>query len=219
MTAITIIDYGVGNIASIGNMLKKVGHSAEFSSDPASIARASRLILPGVGAFDRAASRLSETGLGDLVRERATAGVPILGVCLGMQLLLDGSDEGELPGLGLIPGRSHRFPAEIDGVRLRVPHMGWNTVTRLEGSRDVLPRVESGDRFYFVHSYFVQPDSADHVVATTRHGVDFASMIRRQSVWGVQFHPEKSHRYGMRLLRDFAADAGAVEDDLAESLP
>lgn len=205
MNEITIVDYGVGNIASIANMLKKVGHTATLSGDHATLKQASRLILPGVGSFDHAAARLHATRLGDLVRERAQAGVPVLGVCLGMQLLLDGSDEGELSGLGLIPGRSHRFPQEVDGVKLRVPHMGWNTVQRL--SEEPLPHVASNDRFYFVHSYFVQPNDPAHVVATTRHGVEFASMIRRENVIGVQFHPEKSHRYGMKLLTDFAEGA------------
>lgn len=205
MNEITIIDYGVGNIASIANMLKKVGHAATLSGDHATISRASRLILPGVGSFDHAAARLHATGLGDLVRERAAAGVPILGVCLGMQLLLDGSDEGELAGLGLIPGRSHRFPQEADGAKLRVPHMGWNTVQRL--TETPLPHVVSGDRFYFVHSYSVHPDDPTHVIGTTRHGIEFASMIRRENVIGVQFHPEKSHRYGMKLLTDFAEEA------------
>lgn len=202
MNEITIVDYGVGNIASIANMMTKVGHTAILSGDPATLKRAGRLILPGVGSFDHAAARLQATGLGDLVRDRAATGVPVLGVCLGMQLLLDGSDEGELSGLGLIPGRSHRFPPEIDGVKLRVPHMGWNSVHRL--TEESLPHVINGDRFYFVHSYFVKPDDPTHIIGTTRHGIEFASMIRRENVLGVQFHPEKSHRYGMKLLTDFA---------------
>lgn len=205
MSSITIIDYGVGNIASIANMLKKAGHSAVLSGDHTEIRDASRLILPGVGSFDHAAARLHSTGLDDIVRERAAAGVPVLGVCLGMQLLLDGSDEGELSGLGLIRGRSRRFPTEAEGHRLRVPHMGWNTVQRT--SDEPLPSVKDGDRFYFVHSYFVQPDDGAHVIGTTRHGIEFASMIRRDNVIGVQFHPEKSHRYGLRLLNDFAEEA------------
>lgn len=205
MSEITIIDYGVGNIASIANMLKKAGRTATLSGDHDEIRRAQKLILPGVGAFDHAAARLHATGIDDLVRERATAGIPILGVCLGMQLLLDGSDEGELSGLGLIPGRSYRFPTEVGGARLRVPHMGWSTVQRTSDS--ALPKVVTGDRFYFVHSYYVQPADANHVAATSRHGIEFASMIHRDNVVGVQFHPEKSHRYGLRLLSDFAEEA------------
>ena len=202
-TPITIIDYGVGNIASIANMLKKAGFDSELTGDPERIATASKIILPGVGAFDKAAIKLRETGLGQLVVERAAAGVPILGVCLGMQLLLEGSEEGVEPGLGLVPGRVRRLPREAGGASLRVPHMGWNTIHRV-GHADALPSVREGDRFYFVHSYFVdQGDEAD-AMATTTHGVSFTSMVRRGSVIGAQFHPEKSHKMGLRLLSDFA---------------
>lgn len=200
---ITIVDYGVGNIASIANMLKKAGFASELTGDPDVIARAEKLLLPGVGAFDRAAVRLREHGLRDLMIERANAGVEILGVCLGMQLLLDGSDEGTEPGLGIIPGRVRPLPHEVDGEMLRVPHMGWNTIRRV-GHAEVLPDVNDGDRFYFVHSFYVDPADPSDTVATTTHGIPFASMVRRGSVTGVQFHPEKSHKMGLRLLSDFA---------------
>lgn len=201
--AITIIDYGVGNIASMANMLKKGGFASELTGDPDQIARASRLILPGVGAFDKAAVMLRESGLRELVIERARAGVSMLGVCLGMQLMFDGSDEGAEAGLGIIPGRVRRFPSEIDGGTLRVPHMGWNTIHRV-GHPDVLPDVMDGDRFYFVHSYYVDPKEERDTVAITNHGVPFTSIVRRDNVTGVQFHPEKSHKMGLRLLSDFA---------------
>jgi glutamine amidotransferase len=200
---ITVIDYGVGNVASIANMLKKVGVRTQVTSDPASLSAARKLVLPGVGAFDRAAVRLRETGLRELLIDRARAGIPILGVCLGMQLLLDGSDEGAEPGLGLIPGRVRRFPQTLAAAGLRVPHMGWNSIHRVHHD-DALPSVEEGDRFYFVHSYFAEPDEAGDVLATTTHGVTFASALCRGTVTGVQFHPEKSHRTGLRLLSDFA---------------
>lgn len=212
MSSVTIIDYGVGNIASIVNMLKKAGHAANVAAEPAAVRAASSLILPGVGAFDRAAARLESTGMRESILDSAAAGTPILGVCLGMQLLLDGSDEGVLPGLGLIPGRSHRFPTEIEGHRLRVPHMAWNTINRNPAALDALPNVARGDRFYFVHSFYVQPESDDHVMGTSVHGIEFASMVRRGNVMGVQFHPEKSHRYGMRLLNDFALAAGGARN-------
>lgn len=200
MAAITIVDYGVGNIASIANMLKKAGHTGVLSGDPAEISAAEKLILPGVGSFDHAAARLRDTGLGELVKERALAGVPVLGVCLGMQLLLDGSEEGDLPGLGLIPGLAKRFPSTVNGEKLRVPHMGWNTVQRTEHGINRLAKVASGDRFYFVHSYFAEVQDPAHSIGTTQHGIEFSSMIHHGSATGVQFHPEKSHRYGMRLL-------------------
>lgn len=204
MSTVTIIDYGVGNVASVANMLKKAGHSALLTHDHAQIRNASKLILPGVGAFDHAVARLDATGLRGLLVDRAAAGVPFLGVCLGMQLLLERSDEGTLEGLGLIAGGSHRFPTEGKGESLRVPHMGWNTVERTEAWQDALPSVGTGDRFYFVHSFYVQPEDPAHVMGTSVHGVRFSSMIRRDNVTGVQFHPEKSHRYGLRLLADFA---------------
>lgn len=207
MSTVTVVDYGVGNVASIANMLKKAGHSAILTDDHRLIRNAEKIILPGVGAFDYAAAKLEETGMRDLLRERASAGVPVLGVCLGMQLLLDSSDEGELAGLGLISGSSHRFPTEVDGERLRVPHMGWNVIARTSEAPQALPSIVDGDRFYFVHSFYVKPNDPAHVIATTRHGVQFASMICRENVVGVQFHPEKSHRYGLRLLSDFAEAA------------
>jgi len=200
---VTIVDYGVGNVASIANMLRKGGFDSRLSSDPDEIAVADKVILPGVGAFDTAARKLRETGLREAVISRAEAGVPVLGVCLGMQLLLDGSEEGVEAGLGLIPGRAHRFPREIDGETLRVPHMGWNTVHR-RARPTVLADVADGDRFYFVHSYAVQPDDPADTVASTTHGISFAAVVNRDNVTGVQFHPEKSHRLGLRLLSEFA---------------
>jgi imidazole glycerol-phosphate synthase subunit HisH len=201
--SVTIIDYGVGNIASIANMLRKGDFASELTGDHERIATAEKILLPGVGAFDTAALRLRETGLRDLIIERAAAGVAILGVCLGMQLLLDASEEGVEPGLGLIPGKVRRFPRTVGVESLRVPHMGWNTVHR-EHHPLVLPHVDDDDRFYFVHSYYADPTDQNDVLATTTHGVTFASMIHRGNVTGVQFHPEKSHRMGLKLLSDFA---------------
>ncbi|CAN5343414.1 imidazole glycerol phosphate synthase subunit HisH [soil metagenome] len=206
--AISIVDYGVGNVASVQNMLKKAGFDAELSGDPERVASASKVILPGVGAFDRAAAILRQTGLGEAVISAAAGGSQVLGICLGMQLLLDGSEEGEgaEAGLGLIPGRVVAFPAQVKEQGLRVPHMGWNSITRV-GDRDSLPAVADGDRFYFVHSFYALPEDQRHSMATAHHGVDFTAMVRRDNVIGAQFHPEKSHRTGMALLRDFAESA------------
>jgi glutamine amidotransferase len=200
---ITIVDYGVGNIASIANMIRKAGFTSELSGDPDVIATAERIILPGVGAFDTAASKLRLSGLGEVIAAKAAAGDRILGVCLGMQLLLDGSEEGDEPGLGIVPGTVRRFPREIGDEVLRVPHMGWNTIAR-HGNADALPAVREGDRFYFVHSYYADPIYPTDTMAITDYGVPFASMIRRGNVVGAQFHPEKSHRMGARLLADYA---------------
>ena len=202
---IVVIDYGVGNVASIRNMLKKAGYDSELSGDPDVIANAGKVILPGVGAFDRAARILRESGLRDVVIERANAGVPLLGVCLGMQLLLDSSEEGERAerGLGLIPGMVRRFPSEIEVAGLKVPHMGWNTIERVSAP-GVLTSAQTGNRYYFVHSFFADPTDPAHRLGVSRHGIDFTSMVHRDNVIGVQFHPEKSHRTGIALLSDFA---------------
>lgn len=202
---ITIIDYGVGNVASVANMLKRAGFDSRLSGDPDVVAASEKLILPGVGAFDYAAGILRASGLKDAVITAANRGSAVLGVCLGMQLLLDGSDEGASleSGIGLIAGRVRRFPAEVERAGLKVPHMGWNTVVRV-GAKDVLPAVRNGDRFYFVHSYYADPVDDAHRLAISRHGIEFTSMVRRDNVVGAQFHPEKSHRNGMALLTDFA---------------
>lgn len=208
MAKISIIDYGVGNIASVQNMIKKLGHVAELTGDPDVVARASKVILPGVGAFDRAAAILRKSGLGDAVIQAAASGTQVLGICLGMQLLLEGSDEGDdaEPGLGLIPGRVVAFPREIREQGLRIPHMGWNAITRV-GDEATFPTLADGDRFYFVHSYHAVPLDPSDRFATARHGTDFVAMVRRDNVIGAQFHPEKSHRTGMAMLRDFAESA------------
>ena len=207
MTAppITIIDYGVGNVASVANMLKKAGFESHLSGDPDEVAVSEKLILPGVGAFDRAAGILRETGLKGAVIAAAQRGSALLGICLGMQLLLDGSDEGAAaePGIGLIPGWVRRFPVEVERAGLKVPHMGWNTVTRV-GDKGILPTFRDGDRFYFVHSYYADPFDSAHRLAVSSHGIEFTSMVLRDNVVGAQFHPEKSHRTGMALLTDFA---------------
>ena len=205
---IFIVDYGVGNVASVQNMLKKAGHSAELTGDPDVVAKAPKVILPGVGAFDRAAAILRETGLRDAVIRAAASGAQVLGICLGMQLLLDGSNEGAgtEAGLGLIPGRVEAFPPEVKAQGLRIPHMGWNSITRV-GDATGFPSLADGDRFYFVHSFHAVPDDAAHRFATAHHGIDFTAMVRRENVFGAQFHPEKSHRTGMAMLQDFAESA------------
>ena len=203
-TPIAIVDYGVGNLMSIANMLKKAGFTSTITSDRDELSQAEKLILPGVGAFDRAATRLRETGLDDLVRSRAADGAWILGVCLGMQLLLDSSEEGSEAGLGLVPGAVRRFPSVVDERRLLIPHMGWNTVRRHDGHDGILPSVQDGSRFYFVHSFHAVPNDPADIFATSEYGVPFTSMVRHGRVIGAQFHPEKSHRNGMALLSDFA---------------
>lgn len=203
---VTIVDYGIGNLGSLRNALAKVGHTAEITSDPALVETADRLILPGVGAFDRAVTRLAESGLGAAVVASAGRGAPVAGVCLGMQLLMDGSEEGELPGLGLIPGRAHRFPAVVDGERLLIPHMGWSEAIPAKTSR-LAPALSEGGRYYFVHSYAVDAADPGDVLTWTDYGRRYASSVERDNVLGIQFHPEKSHRFGLAILRDFAGSS------------
>ncbi len=200
---VVIVDYGMGNVGSIKNMFAKIGASAELSGDPEVIAKADRLILPGVGAFDEAMTTLRRKDLVDPILERSESGRgPLLGVCLGMQLLLDGSEEGSEQGLGLIGGVCKRFPARSATGPLRVPHMGWNDVT-VRRPVELLPSLGVDARYYFVHSYYADPVDEAHVAGSTTYGVPFASAIGRDDITGVQFHPEKSHRHGLRLLADF----------------
>ena len=199
---IVIVDYKVGNLGSIQNMLKKIGVASEISGDADRIRAAHKLILPGVGAFDPGMDHLRHSGLVEVLEERVKgAGVPILGICLGMQLMTRGSAEGRRPGLGWIDADSLLF--EPRDPALKVPHMGWNRVlpTRPSELTDELPPEA---RFYFVHSYFVRCHDPQDVLLTTRHGENFHSAFHRANIWGVQFHPEKSHRFGMALLQNFA---------------
>jgi glutamine amidotransferase len=198
--SVSLVDYGLGNLGSVVNMLKRVGVASRRVSERDEILDSERVLLPGIGAFDTGMSLLHERGLVDPLREFAESGRPLFGICLGMQLLLDSSEEGNARGLGLIPGQSRRFTP--DGG-LRVPHMGWNSVapTRPDSLVDGLP---DDARFYFVHSYRVETQNPEHTLATSQYGVEFASMVRVGNVMGAQFHPEKSHTFGMTVLRNFA---------------
>lgn len=202
--SIVIVDYRMGNVGSILNMLKRVGVPATLSSDPQAILGASKLILPGVGAFDAGMANLAQAGMVEPLRQRVLEdGVPILGICLGAQLLFEGSEEGVLPGLGWIRGKVTRFDFSQAGRKLKVPHMGWNVVSprRQDG---LFAGAEGEQRFYFVHSYYMSCAEPSDVLSVTPYGSDFVSSVERGNVYGVQFHPEKSHKFGMRLLSNFA---------------
>ena len=197
---ITIIDYGLGNLGSIKNMLKYIGVASEIQSDLESIKRAQKIILPGVGKFDTGMSRINQSGLRDILNYKALKEqVPILGICLGMHLLTNGSEEGSLAGLGWIDAYVKKFQANKN---LKVPHMGWNLVktSNLNTLNESFP-IES--RFYFVHSYYVEVAKAENSMFKTFYGNEFDSGIFSKNIYGFQFHPEKSHKFGMMLFEQF----------------
>lgn len=204
MSEITIVDYGAGNPRSIANMLRQIGHHAVISAHPGDLADASHLLLPGVGKFDFAMARLNETGLAEALDARVKAGVPLLGICLGAQLLTRRSDEGELPGFGWIEGETVAFDRSRLGAELKVPHIGWSDTAFRPGSR----LHQDHARFYYVHSFHIVCDRPQDVLCVAQHGYEYVSGIERDNVVGVQFHPEKSHRFGMGLLGAFVSRYG-----------
>jgi glutamine amidotransferase len=199
--AIAIVDYRMGNLRSVEKGFLAAGVAGvAVTGDARSLARARGIVLPGVGAFRDAAANLTSLGLREALLERVAAGVPLLGICLGMQLLASiGLEDGEWEGLGLVPGRCER----LDGSRVKVPHMGWNTVEYPRES-SLFSGIEAGSAFYFVHSYHVVPEASGAAIGVTDYGGPFVSAVQSGSVFGVQFHPEKSSERGLALLRNFA---------------
>ena len=207
---ITIVNYGMGNLGSIQNMLQRIGVKARISSSREEILEAEKLILPGVGAFDTGMANLAQSGLREVLDEMVLVRqTPVLGVCLGMQLLTRSSEEGRLPGLGWIDAETIRFRFDPKTTGLKIPHMGWNTVKPATGAA-LFTGFAEPPRFYFVHSYHVVCAAAAEVAATVNHGSEVTAAVARGHVMGVQFHPEKSHAYGMKLLKTFAALPRAV---------
>lgn len=197
---IVIVDYGVGNLSSVSNMLRKAGGDVTVSRDPGEILAADKLLLPGVGHFDYGMKMLNASGLREaLDRYALELRRPVLGICLGAQILGRRSEEGEAPGLGWIDMECHRFEA-MPGIR--VPHMGWNQITRKKPS-PLLDHMAEDARFYFVHSYRMSCAQSDDVLATATHGVEFVCAVQRANIIGTQFHPEKSLRHGLALMRSF----------------
>jgi imidazole glycerol-phosphate synthase subunit HisH len=198
MPKVGIVDYGMGNLRSVQKGLQKVGAEAELCADPGQLNAFDGLILPGVGAFGDAMDNIRSRGLDKALKERISSGTQLLGICLGLQLLFDYSEEhGRNEGLGVIPGRVIRLP---DGVK--VPHMGWNV---LNMKRDVplFEGLSDGDRFYFVHSFYCEPTGEEWTIGTTPYGLDFTCAARNNNVWGLQFHPEKSSLLGLKILDNF----------------
>jgi glutamine amidotransferase len=201
---ITIINYGLGNVQAFANLYKRLNIPAAIATTATDCKRATKLILPGVGAFDHAMELLDASGMRPAVDELVLKqGIPVLGVCVGMQILARSSEEGKLAGLGWIDGRVRRFDRTRLAQPPRLPHMGWNDVVPKPGA-NLFAGLEQDSRFYFLHSYYFECASKDNVLATSEYGVAFGSAVRFDNIYGVQFHPEKSHGYGVRLLKNFA---------------
>jgi len=201
----TIIDYGIGNIGSIANMLARVNEESVITADPDEISKAQKLVLCGIGAFDDGMSKLEELGLVDILKQRVLQDrIPILGICLGMQLFTKGSEEGRKQGLAFVEGETKRFDfTKADHPeKLRIPHIGWNDV-KLKKSSAIFENMYPAPRFYFVHSYYVVLDNCQDELLQTSYGYNFSAAFERDNIMGVQFHPEKSHKYGIRFFQNF----------------
>lgn len=199
---LAIVNYGVGNLASISNMFKKIGVPAVVTSDAAQIEQASKIILPGIGAFDHCMQQFNASGLRPVVEQRVFDNkVPVLGVCVGCQMLVENSEEGTEPGLGWLKGKVVKFNKEQLPGDYKVPHMGWTDTQPINGSK-IYEGIEE-PRFYFVHSYHVVTDAAN-VTAVADYGYQFTASVGKDHIQGVQFHPEKSHKFGMQLYSNFA---------------
>jgi imidazole glycerol phosphate synthase, glutamine amidotransferase subunit len=199
----TIINYNAGNIASIKNILDKIGIDCIISSETKDIIKAEKLILPGVGAFDHGMQNLNHLRLSEVIKNRVLDGVPILGICLGAQMLGISSAEGDLPGLGLINMNVIKFDLRKLPIGFKIPHMGWNEV-KLKKNHMLFNDSFTNPRFYFVHSYHFEMQNPDDILTTSIYGYEFTSSFQKDNIIGVQFHPEKSHKFGMQLLKKFA---------------
>lgn len=201
---IVILDYGIGNVKSIYNILKKIGVQSKVSGDAADISDAEKLILPGVGHFDHCMNMFNGSGLREIVEERVfNNAVPVLGVCVGCQMLFDNSAEGNVPGLGWMKGQVIHFKRELLPEDYKVPHMGWTDI-KLKDPGSALYANINDPRFYFVHSYHVEATDPNDVSAVAGYGYNFPASVEKENIIGVQFHPEKSHTFGMKLYANFA---------------
>lgn len=203
---IVIIDYGLGNLGSIKNMLKKIGYDSVITSDPELIRSASKLILPGVGAFDQGMKNLEERGLIPLLNQKVVEEkTPILGICLGMQLFTNKSEEGTLPGLAWVDAETIKFNSTKTDKKFPIPHMGWEYVSE-KGNSPLLEGMYEEPKFYFVHAYYIKCNRPEDSILTSNYIHEFDSGFQKGNILGVQFHPEKSHKYGMKLLTNFVTN-------------
>ena len=201
---ICIVDYGVGNIQAFLNLCKRLGVEARRAATPDALAGVARLVLPGVGHFAHAMQRLNDSGMRPKLEELVLgAKVPVLGICVGMQMLAQGSDEGALPGLNWVPGRVRAFATQPKSADFPMPHMGWNELQPRAQSKLFSKGFEAAPQFYFLHSYFFDAEDKQDVAATANYGLDFDAVVSRGHIHGVQCHPEKSHHWGEKLLKNF----------------
>lgn len=201
---ICIVDYGVGNIQAFLNLFKRLGVEACRVDTPNALSDADRLVLPGVGHFDHAMQKLNDSGMRPKLEELVLGGqVPVVGICVGMQMLANGSDEGNLPGLNWVPGRVRAFANRPESATLPMPHMGWNELQPRAHSRLFSKGFDNSPQFYFLHSFFFDAEDKNDVAATASYGLDFDAVVSRGHIHGVQCHPEKSHHWGEQLLKNF----------------
>jgi glutamine amidotransferase len=199
---IVIVDYKMGNLGSISNIIKKIGHQSIITSDSSIISSADKIILPGVGHFEKAMQNLSDLNLIEVLTDKAlNQQTPILGICLGMQLLTSFSEEGNVKGLNWINAKTEKFKLD-EFPELKIPHMGWNEIF-IPKQQSICENLDDQSRFYFVHSYHVVCENNENILMTTKYGNDFTSAIIKDNIIGVQFHPEKSHKFGMQLFKNF----------------
>jgi glutamine amidotransferase len=201
---IAIIDYGLGNIRAFVNLYERLNIKIKIATGPDDIKDASKLILPGVGAFDYAMTQLNRSGMRDAFEKQVIVNkIPVIGICVGMQMLAKSSDEGKLPGLGWIDGSVRKFDVSGIPYKTKLPHMGWNTIDPINDC-PLLNGFDSDSRFYFLHSYYFVCNNEENIIASTSYGIAFASAVNKDNIFGIQFHPEKSHSNGIQLLNNYS---------------
>jgi len=201
---ITIIDYGLGNIKAFANVYERLNLKINIAHNASEINNATKLILPGVGAFDYAMSQLNNSGMREALEDQViNHQVPVIGICVGMQMMAISSDEGTLPGLGWFDAEVKLFDTTKIPYKTRLPHMGWNTLS-LVGKNRLLDQLSDESRFYFLHSYYFDCKHPEDVIAKTQYGIEYTSAVNKENIYGIQFHPEKSHQNGIQLLHNFA---------------